>query len=423
MLLRLSIWVNIIELSFVLLAGIFMQSYHKNLFFVSLHTHHIGSMYHNRMTITTMTAFASFVGINILFLFKYIIRYSNSPLLFIIAALAYVLFSLVVVSRGGRMVNRKSLIVLLAVYTVGWIIAGQHIPLNLFSCDRWKIITIFSQALEGGSYPYAATSPSSGNMPGASPVYFLLGYPFYRLGIFECMPLLVPWLWLLCVPDLDRHDSVMTTLLLITSPCLNYEILTRSTILFNSVLVFIWCAYFLHFRRWSMAMVIGNAVAGGLLLNTRSVFIIPFLVLWFSSLQTYRGEATRLVIWGVIGFLTFISMYIIMGLIWGMNTVITTNPFTVQTENLYPLWFTVCLMVLSVTIGICNRHIDRALLWSGRMLLFAAVTYIVLCACSYGVYEAIFGSMADITYLLFCYPFILYYITFHPTTRLMCIVR
>lgn len=341
----------------------------------------------------------------------FVIRYTNRAdftggFIMASAVLLYALFLAFIVCRAARIrISDKTVAVCLALYTTGCLTLMHFLPVDSFMIDRWAIITMFCDAVDRGVYPYSVAM-DSGNMAGASPIYFAISYPFYKIGMFELMPLSVPWLWWFGFRRYVARDVRLTGLIaLLTSPIFNYEILTRSTLLFNSILVAIFCLHLGNIHRWDTRRIIVNAIIGGLLLNTRTTYIVPYIIIWLSAVCTHRKPGKPL-LWGIVAAAVYLSVFVIMGVIWGFDALMDSNPLTVQNRSLYPEWIMVMLIIMSVAAGIFSRP-KRAMFVSGVVLFVATCFYDGVMIDHYGIYQAFILTRADLTYFCFCIPFIL----------------
>jgi len=110
--------------------------------------------------------------------------------------------------------------------------------------DRWSVITSFLEALSKGNYPYLAQS-HLGNFPGLIPVYFIIAWPFYRIGEPGYLSLAGLVLFVLFNEKYaqNKNDKLWLTLLLASSPFYLWEVATRSNILINAVLIVIYMLF------------------------------------------------------------------------------------------------------------------------------------------------------------------------------------
>ncbi|MDE6271990.1 MAG: hypothetical protein K2M31_03180 [Muribaculaceae bacterium] len=284
----------------------------------------------------------------------------------------------------------------------------RFVPLTAFTIDRWKIINLFWDSVRAGVYPYGMSTPV-GNSLGASPVYFLIAYPAYATGWFELLPLSVPWIWWFGFPRLNLQLRLTGLIFIFASPIFIYEILTRSTLLFNSILIAAFCAWILSVKTWNWKIVILYGILGGLLLNTRTVFGLPIAVAMLYLIRR-RELSMRIICTACMMAMTYIAVYVIFALFWSTAEVLTANPLTVQSENLYPPLF-MLIMIFIATVGglvACRKNV---LLFGGVCMFIAVAAYIAIQISRHGCQAALLGKESDITYLAFCLPFILPYLT------------
>ena len=130
--------------------------------------------------------------------------------------------------------------------TIFSIVIFQIIPVQNIRVDRWEMIQIFWDAVHQGIYPYAVHSPE-GNYPGPMPIYFLLSYPFYLIQEIGWMSILAIWLLYFYIKNkkITKEKNTLIFILILSSITIYYEIITRSTILFNSI---IFLLYFLNLK-------------------------------------------------------------------------------------------------------------------------------------------------------------------------------
>ncbi len=351
--------------------------------------------------------------VNVLFIFKYGLRISvffSSSIVLFYTIIIWLIF------RHQSFLSKINLLYVLAAVSVIAFIPTLFIPVESLNVDRYKIISLFVSSVENGLYPYSQFT-DEGNPPGPSPVYFLLAYPFYKFGLFQGMALLVPWLWYFFVPFKDKERKNISTILILTSCIWYYEVVTRSTILFNSVLVCIWAIHFAKFSKWNIKALVFNGILAGLLLNTRTVFIIPMLISGLCVLIYYpRNDKIKILIWGAVLTVTFIFPFLLMGSIWDFESIIQNNPFTVQSEMILPSSLMALFIIATVIAACFTRKLINAVWVSGFMLFIVVSVNIARCIYILGFYDAVIESHVDITYLLFSIPFLIYFIK--PCTRI-----
>lgn len=361
--------------------------------------------------IKQITALTIFYVVNLLFILRYGCRlFPESPAGVILLSAAYAILVALIARSGKIQPSKKAVIVCMAVYSAIALMVVSQIPMDqeLYKTDRWRIISLFWESVEQGIYPYSSQT-EYGNMPGASPVYFLLTYPFYKTGLFALIPVSTLWIWWFAFPEISASARTKGLVLLASSPAFIYEMLTRSSIIFNSILIAIFCVYMIRLPKWKWQTVIANAVLGGLLLNTRTVFIIPFALIWISLAFNNVSQLKKLTLWGGVVAITYLAAFAVLAAIWGIDAVMADNPFTVQKNNLYPSWYMFGLVIASIAVGSAIKP-KNAIPFAGCMIFLSGAVYFILVASKIGLPDAMLGKTADITYFSFILPFILPYL-------------
>ncbi|MBQ8337205.1 MAG: hypothetical protein IJY44_06720 [Bacteroidaceae bacterium] len=206
--------------------------------------------------------------INSLFIFKYSYRVSLTAALICTAiyniVTGYLLF----------LCSKRKFSLPKAIWP--WILGGisilgaaafYFIPVESIRVDRWEMIQIFWDSVHQGIYPYAVHSPA-GNYPGPMPFYFILSYPFYLIQEIGWMGIIAVWLVYLYIKNkkLDKESDTFVFTVLLLSATIYYEIITRSTILLNSIIFLIYFLSLENIERQSKAKFYIYAFIGGIIL-------------------------------------------------------------------------------------------------------------------------------------------------------------
>jgi hypothetical protein len=288
----------------------------------------------------------------------------------------------------------------------------QKISVQTLNVDRWSVISSFWDAIFNHQYPYFAKS-HMGNPPGPMPIYFLMALPFHLIGEIGWMPLMA--IILVCLNkrmfNFSYKGCFFMALFLLSSPFFLWETFARSTVLLNSTLVF------LVFKSIYDKLLAGKlnlyleAILFGLVLSTRFVFVIPFLVLFIYALKHRFISFNLLLKYGIISMLTFALTFLPL-LIFYPNDFWQMNPFLVQSGFLMPSYYTYLIMLTSVVLAWFLPKNSSIIFYSGLILFFTIIIYLVYHIFKNGFHEAYFGSSADISYFIFSVPFLLYFL-FH----------
>ena len=238
------------------------------------------------------------------------------------------------------------------------------------------------------------------------PVYYLVAAPFHALNVLEWLGasgylLAIGWAWY------RKQCSSLTALLLVTSPFMYWEIAVRSNIFTFSILALIGLQHFA--RRVNYA----GAAFVGAMLATRSVYVLAYIPYYLTIWRTrgttaFLGPATFS---ALIFLLTFLPFW----LIWP-EPFYRMNPFIVQGSFLLPPQAIGIAFVTAAGISILRTKVNLPFL-SGLLLFGVILLYSVYHIYRLGWQEAYLDSKIDLSYYIFCVPFIGYAYLNATTTK------
>lgn len=346
-----------------------------------------------------------FTLINILFCFKYACRISG--IVGGITVLSYVVFLAILsilYKKGKIHFPFKVWIVLLSGFTLVSVSIFQWIPTESLHVDRWEMIQLFWDSALQGQYPYGTPSPT-GNYPGPMPTYFLLAFPFYMLNEVGWMTLIAIWLSLYYWRKLEAKRLSLLMLLLLSSLSIYWEIFARSTIYINSLLFFLYFIELKKLPQCSNARFFGLAILGGILLSTRNVFVLP-LIIWVGYvIRKQEIPLVKLFSWGGCFLLSFMVTFLPFYLM-DPEIALQRNPFITQGSVLLPFQYVLLFVGWAVVNSFfCKRYTDVCM--QSGVLLFLTITGHVIYALSESGIDAYLTAGADISYYIFCFPFLL----------------
>ena len=359
------------------------------------------------LTYRQTAAFVMWTVINCIFVFKYAYRLSMP-----IAVISTLLYGAVaclpvwLCLKRGLQFPGWVWAVMLGGVTVASAIVFGHVPVETIRVDRWEMIQIFWDSVHNGIYPYAVHSPA-GNYPGPMPVYFLIAYPFYLMQEIGWLGVIAAWLTFLYVKSRhttpQRYTFIMLSLLL--SATLYYEIVTRSTILLNSIIFMFYYAGLKNLHRYSCRRFYAYALLGGIVLSTRNVFAIPMILWGMSVLVTRQIPFARFCAWCLCFILSF-ALTFLPFFVAGPQQFLSYNPFVVQGDAILPFAHIVAFILLAFVLPLLfGKRTDVVLL--SAVMFFAVITYHVMYAIAdIGICAYLQGG-ADISYYIFCIPFII----------------
>jgi hypothetical protein len=296
---------------------------------------------------------------------------------------------------------------LLLLSVIGSMFVFYKINITSLNVDRWSVIYSFWEAFFNGDYPYFAKSHMN-NPPGPMPIYFVIALPFYLINEIGWMPLLAVFVGVLFINKLIKNltSQLVFILFMFTFMGFYWELLSRSTILLNSILVMIVLLYSeksVSRQNYSFYL---SALLSGVVLSTRMVFIMPFLSLGIMTLLSKKVSFHRLLSWSALALIafafTFLPFYIGF-----QESFFVMNPFKVQSGFLLPSIYNYLFLLIAIVLSLFFYNQLSLLLLSGYSLFISIFIYFVYHIVHSGFQRAFFQSGADISYFLFCVPFLI----------------
>ena len=256
-----------------------------------------------------------------------------------------------------------------------------------------------------------------GNYPGAMPFYFLLCYPFYCIREIGFITVISIALLAFHFKRKSVQSYSLFFILSISSLCIYWEIFSRSTILINAVLFTLFLLYLERFRTFSTRQLIWSAVIGGLLFSIRNVFVLPLIVWGLYQLFQEKTSPKKIFLWGFVFLLSFAITFV--PFIWLYpDEFWEVNPFSTQ-SSLVSFYFIVLFVLIAIAGSFFCRNYNDVRFFS-VLLLFGIVTiHFIEAICQYSFTQALFQSKADISYYIFCIPYLLQILADTDYKRLM----
>lgn len=349
---------------------------------------------------------ALFITINILFYFKYMYRYS-----FPLAILSICLYGLFIyfsygLYKKGKFVNSQVIgFIALVLVSIASGVVLHEVPKESLRIDRWEMIQLFWDSALDGIYPYGVHS-AKGNYPGPMPFYYIIAYPFYLVGEIGWMTVTSLWICFLAFFRKLKSNSLgLMMCLLMSSLAIYWEIVTRSTIFVNTLLFFL---FFLQLRKIefkSLYSYYGLAVLGGFLLSTRNVYAIPLIIWGLYMLLNKKLTVVDMTKWGFVFLFSFVITFIPFYCM-DPTTFMKLNPFITQGSVLLPTKYVLFFIGLAFVFPFFCKKYSDVVFYSG-LLLFLTITGHFIYALSENGINGYLDSGADISYYIFCFPFLI----------------
>lgn len=344
-----------------------------------------------------------FIFINIAFCVRYAIRISF--LAAIASTLIYIIIVYFVIKYSNKnLLSLKQIISIGSLWLIGCATLLQHIPLETIRVDRVEMIELFWDAVHNGEYPYDPRGQFNGNHPGPMPIYFVLCYPFYLIKQYAIIPILSLITWVYFTYKTNKNNTTLLTLLIITSPACYWEILCRSTIIFNILIFLLWFVSLSRFKDFAIKRICFSAIIGGLILSTRSILAIPIIAFGIYSLR--HNSASKTFLWGVIILISLTITHIPL-LYYGIDSILRINPIWLQSNFFMPKEYMVIFVLFSIGVSLKCNSFNQMCYSCGIILFIIALTYIIRYICCAGIEHSI-SKGCDISYFFFSLPFLFY---------------
>ncbi len=347
-----------------------------------------------------------------LFFYKYGSRVSTITALLFIPFLVILYIYTIRLSGniGTKSFSLWILIVSNIILIAGSFILFSYVNVHDLQVDRWSVITHYWDAYLAGENPYSSTS-HMGNYYGSYPFYFILGFPFYVIGEIGWIPIvsLVVFQFIVHFKFKDHTKTLMAFVLALACLCLPYEIITRSTIFANSVLVLLAILLFQRYWYRKDKVKLGlSAFLVGLLVCTRPIFGLVFLIagIFLMRKQFSWSKTISAGILSLAGLaLPFVHLYVLFP-----TSIMEYNPVAFMTSHFVPTWFYGIYFLLALALGFMVKRKEQIIPMAAIFLFLVVLGYAVRYIITIGVHEAIFDHHIDISYFFMAVPFLIYWL-------------
>lgn len=353
-----------------------------------------------------------FLFVNFIFSIKYLSRATNYYIIISIFILGFYFCLwkyMSLLNKYFLLLSRINFFILL-LFVITSVFIFNKIDVNSLNVDRWSVITSFWDNFFNGEYVYFAKS-NVGNPPGPMPFYFILALPFYLIGEIGYFSLSGIIAFYLLMRKTKTELYIQTNSLLLISGSVFYlwEIVCRSNIFLNGTLVLCTLVYFLNLKVLNLKNSVISGVIIGLVMSTRNVFIIPFIIAFLYSIKTNNVTIKQVALLGLISFSTFLITF--MPFVWNnFEEFKVMNPFIVQSTFLIPFEYTLLFIGLAFVAGFLCKIASDVYFYSGLILFLSISIYFAYHIVNFGFAVSFFGSGTDISYFILGIPFTLYYL-------------
>jgi hypothetical protein len=284
------------------------------------------------------------------------------------------------------------------------------VPKESLNVDRWSVISSFWQNYFNDEYVYFAKSFAS-NYPGPMPFYFILALPFYligELGLFSFLGIVVFVLFAKKRGESFNYASI-SLLFIATSLFYIWEIYCRSNIFINGSLILFSIVYFFEKYTKSLNSNLVFGIIFGLLISTRNVFVIPYIIMFLFALRTKKIDVKNTLFIGVIS-LSIFCLTFLPFVICHFEDFKIMNPFIIQSSFLMPFKYNLVFIFIAASLSFFCKNETDVYFYSGLTLFFTILFYFGYIIFNSGFNNAFYQSNADISYFILCLPFFIFHL-------------
>lgn len=290
-----------------------------------------------------------------------------------------------------------------------FILINFFIDGNSLNADRWSAMDVTIKSILNGEYPYGMKDhlgQTSSNLP----ALFYVGLPFYFLGD---VGLLQPFVFLLisfCIlkAKITKHKKILILFLLLMSPSYFWEIVAKSDLMSNIILLIIFLFLWDHkFKKKYFKKPVLLSFFCAFFILTRGIVIIPLTLFLFRDFLDSNVITKLKFTIGFIVFALIICLPIIVNLP-NTETIIKHNPFNHQTK-FTPKLVQIFFVLIPFLIALKRIKIKQKIYYSLTLLsILLFISFAIVCF-KFGFNNALYKSYFDISYLGMVLPFTILY--------------
>ncbi len=243
------------------------------------------------------------------------------------------------------------------------------------------------------------------------PVYFLIAMPFYFIGELNILSVAGYILLIILIKRSSgsHADKGFLLIYLITSSFAYWEIAVRSNVLTYTVLTLLVLVFAEKKLRLGGGGFIIPAILSGLMLSTRSVYIMPYIIYFFPILFQRKIRPGSFFVFSGIAILSFLLSFVPF-IVFFPDEFCQMNPFIIQSTFLVPLSYTVIFISITIVLSFFVKNSHAKFFYSGLSLFIGVLIYSLYHISRVGLEWAFMQSKIDISYFIFCIPFLMLYL-------------
>jgi len=292
--------------------------------------------------------------------------------------------------------------ILVGVLAIVLYVAMKQIDPATIDVGRYPALKQWIEKFLNGEFPYRTESKPSG-----LPFLFFLATPFYllgELGLLQITSFIAFSIILLKGSTEKGEQEILHVFILVISPIFLYELIVRSDLFTNMVLMVLYGIILVKVMRKTVSplTILLLGIVGGFVLSTRMVVLLIYLPLLGLSIRAAGRRSSWLITGNILGAIAMALPFFF----WDSAYFLTEGPFAKQISYAPP-W--TLLPVALITLAMSFRVNSLAMVYSSAVvILFLAVFLPFLHGLSAMGWDGmIFGDRFDISYFAFCLPFLI----------------
>lgn len=344
----------------------------------------------------TVIARAGWIFLQTVFAVKYGSRLLPYPLLWAIATPLVMIAGFALADRSKKAnLSRRYIAVYATLSLALALVVIWKVDPETLQVDRWSVVDSFWRATESGNYPYHARSHLD-NPPGPLPGYFGVLWPFWKFNLLAVFSVLGGILGLMRNPFRATLWAVSSSLFLL------WEFITQSNLFTFTLLTLMYLSYiYKNTSNFTLLRGLGIGILGGILLNTRSIMILAYIV-YLPFLWNLHRMRLLPILTGIL--MGFIAPLLLLYL--SFPTEFTTSPpWDTQTTELLPPIYGLVFMGLAFAAGFAPLKALGPSTRTGLTYFIAMLIYTLHHAVQNGWNQVIWEGGVDWSYFIFATAF------------------
>ena len=286
-----------------------------------------------------------------------------------------------------------------------------HFDPGKIRVGRYPAMHDWISRLLDSEFPYASPTRPSG-----FPFLFAMAMPFYLvgdLGLLQIFSFLIFAFLVHLRYRQQRTNEFRCLLLLVSAPIFLYEVIVRSDLFSNMVLLMLYLAVFEMFgQRAGRITLCLLGVLGGLLLSTRGIALLVYIPILGHLLKKPVINCGLFLLSVSAGFLLSLVPFAV----WDWSYFTRLGPLSIQLSYVSN-WLLVLALACSIGCAAMIRTLKRAYSCVAFTLFGVICVSFIMSVLHFGWHRTVAGDRFDISYFCLALPFLLISLDFPGNER------